>query len=112
MACALDLDDVAVGSRGIEPLPVGIDDLVRAPATSAQLGFTLPGRIGDRGSEHAEVGGRGVGLAALNRGNWLGDPIPPRTTGSEADFGDPALTGPQDRIDRPASRVPLPLLYN
>jgi hypothetical protein len=47
------------------------------------------------------VGGRGVGLAALKRGNWIGDPIPRRTTGRETDFGDPALTGPQDRIDRP-----------
>ena len=56
------------------------------------------------------MGSRGVGLAALNRGNWIGDPIPPRTTGRETDFGDPALTGPQDRIDRPASRVLL--LYN
>jgi hypothetical protein len=40
MACALDLNHVAVGSRGIEPLQVGIE-ILSAPARSAQLGFTF-----------------------------------------------------------------------
>src|SRR6266478_1320754 len=37
VACALDLDHVAVGARGIEPLQVGIDDLVRVRHDPAAL---------------------------------------------------------------------------
>src|SRR5271170_3082408 len=47
MARALDHDHVAVGARGIEPLQVGIDDLVRVRhERPAQL--HLPGRISNR----------------------------------------------------------------
>src|SRR6266436_494121 len=52
VACALDLDHVAVGARGIEPLQVGIDDLVRV-RHERPARLHPPGRISDRGGEHA-----------------------------------------------------------